>query len=246
MKGQVDFKEVSFGYEADQPTLSHLNLRVKPGETVAIVGPTGAGKSTIIHLISRFYNINAGDLLIDNRPIKSITLESLRKQMGIMQQDTFIFSASVFDNIRYGKLDATEEEVIAAAKAVCAHEFISKMEEGYHTQVHENGSRLSVGQRQLIGLARIFLADPKIIILDEATSSIDTETEREIQKGLAVLFHGRTTFVIAHRLSTIRTADRILYLENGRILEDGTHQELIEKNGHYHRLYTTQMKYLGA
>ena len=242
--GKVTYENVSFGYDEHQTILEAMNLVVQPGETIAIVGPTGAGKSTIIHLMSRFYNVDRGCIRIDEVALDHISLKSLRKNMGIMQQDTFIFSSSVKENIRYGRLDASDEEVIEAAKSVCAHEFIMSMEDGYDTNVHENGSRLSMGQRQLIGLARIFLADPKIIILDEATSSIDTETEREIQKGLGVLFTNRTTFVIAHRLSTIRNADRILYVDNGRIIEDDSHAGLMALKGHYWSLYSTQMAYM--
>jgi len=242
--GKIEFKDVTFSYEEGIEIIENMNLHVRAGETVAIVGPTGSGKSTIIHLISRFYNIDSGLIRIDNIPLEDITLQSLRSHMGIMQQDTFIFSTTVYENIRYGKLDATDQEVQEAAKAVCAHKFIIEMEQGYDTQVHENGSRLSVGQRQLIGLARIFLSNPSIIILDEATSSIDTETEREIQKGLTELFKGRTTIVIAHRLSTIRNADRILYINKGKIVEEGSHDKLIMNKGHYWHLYSTQMKYL--
>ncbi len=244
IKGDVTFDQVTFSYEKGRPILENLSLDVTAGETIAVVGPTGAGKSTIIHLISRFYEVDCGSVAIDGHNVNDITLKSLRKNMGVMQQDTFIFSANVRENIRYGRLNATDKEIEEAAKAVCAHEFIMSMEEGYDTQVHENGSRLSIGQKQLIGLARIFLANPSIIILDEATASIDTETEREIQKGLEVLFKGRTTFVIAHRLSTIRNADRILYIDGGRIVEQGSHNDLLKEKGHYWDLYATQVKYL--
>ena len=219
---------------------------VKPGETIALVGPTGAGKSTIVNLISRFYDPIKGRVLIDGHDIKGVTLNSLRKQMGVMLQDSFIFSGTIMDNIRYGKLDATDEEVMNAAKVVNAHGFISEMEKGYYTEVKERGSRLSQGQKQLISFARALLADPRILILDEATSSIDTQTEILVQQGLAQLLKGRTSFVIAHRLSTIRNADRIMIVDEGTILESGNHDELIKKKGIYYNLYEAQYKFINA
>ena len=223
-----------------------MDFTVKPGETIALVGPTGAGKSTIVNLISRFYDPVNGRVLIDGHDIKKVTLDSLRKQMGVMLQDSFIFSGTIMDNIRYGKLDATDEEVMNAARAVHAHEFISQMEKGYYTEVNERGSKLSQGQKQLISFARALLADPRILILDEATSSIDTQTEILVQKGLERLLKGRTSFVIAHRLSTIRNADRIMVVDQGTIIESGTHDELLEKKGAYYNLYKAQYKYLNA
>ena len=246
IKGEVQFEHVTFGYEEGQSILKDINFTAEAGKTYAIVGPTGAGKTTIVNLISRFYNVNSGKILIDGVDIAGVTLHSLRTQMGIMMQDSFIFSGTILDNIRYGKQDATEEEVIAAAKTVCAHDFIMSMENGYHTQVNERGSRLSAGQRQLISFARALLADPKILILDEATSSIDTETELLLQKGLNELLKGRTSFIIAHRLSTIRNADCIMYVDKGSILERGNHDELIEKKGEYYDLYMSQFDFLAA
>lgn len=204
IKGEVTFENVSFSYEEGHKILDNINFTVKPGETYAIVGPTGAGKTTIVNLISRFYNVDSGRILIDGVDISKVTLRSLRTQMGIMMQDSFIFSGTIMDNIRYGNKTATDEEVIRAAKTVCAHEFIEKLENGYYTEVNERGSRLSAGQRQLISFARALLANPAILILDEATSSIDTETEILLQKGLNELLKNRTSFIIAHRLSTIK------------------------------------------
>jgi len=245
IKGDVEFRNVSFKYEENGNTiLDNVSFKVNKGDTIALVGPTGAGKTTTINLISRFYDVTEGNVLIDGIDIKTVTLESLRKQMGVMLQDTFIFSGTIMDNIRYGKLDATDEEVMEAAKAVKAHDFIIKLQDGYYTQVNERGSRLSVGQRQLISFARALLADPKILILDEATSSIDTETERAIQEGLERLLEGRTSFIIAHRLSTIKNATKIMYIDNGGIEEAGTHDELIAKKGAYWKLYTSQYKFL--
>jgi ATP-binding cassette subfamily B protein len=217
---------------------------VEPGQTIALVGPTGAGKSTIVNLVSRFYDVQEGRVMIDGRDVRSVTLESLRKQMGIMLQDTFIFSGTIMDNIKYSRLDASDEDAIAAAKAVMAHDFIEAMPEGYQTEVNERGSRLSVGQRQLISFARALLADPRILVLDEATSSIDTETEIALQAGLQRLLKGRTSFVIAHRLSTIKNADKILYIDDGKIIEQGTHEELMAKGGAYCKLYTAQYRLL--
>ena len=239
--GEVKFSHVSFGYEPGQKILEDINFTAKPGETYAIVGPTGAGKSTIVNLISRFYNVDSGKITIDGIDISKVTLHSLRTQMGIMMQDSFIFAGTIMDNIRYGNRSATDEEVIRAAKTVCAHDFIMEMENGYKTQVNERGSRLSAGQRQLISFARALLAD---LILDEATSSIDTETELLLQKGLNELLKGRTSFIIAHRLSTIKNADCILYVDKGNILERGNHDELMEQKGEYYKLYMSQYDFL--
>lgn len=240
VEGHVEFKNVTFMYEEDNPILKNIDMNINSGESIALVGPTGAGKSTIVSLISRFYDINEGEILIDGINIKDVTLKSLRQQMGIMLQDSFIFSGTIMDNIRYGKLDATDEEVIEAAKIVQAHEFIMEFENGYYTEVNERGSRLSVGQRQLISFARALLANPRILILDEATSSIDTQTELLLQKGLDELLKGRTSFIIAHRLSTIKNSSRIMYIDDGRIVECGTHDELMSLKGHYYNLYQSQ------
>lgn len=244
IKGEVTFQDVCFSYEDGVQILNKVSFTAKPGETYAIVGPTGAGKSTIVNLISRFYNVNAGKVLIDGTDISKVTLASLRKQMGIMMQDSFIFSGTIMDNIRYGNQDATDAEVIAAAKTVCAHDFIMEMEHGYQTQVNERGSRLSAGQRQLISFARALLQNPAILILDEATSSIDTETEILLQKGLNRLLEGRTSFIIAHRLSTIKNADCIMYVDKGNILEKGTHDQLLAQKGEYYRLFMSQYDFL--
>lgn len=244
VKGEVTFEHVTFGYEQNQKILDNISFTARTGESYAIVGPTGAGKTTIVNLISRFYNVNAGRILIDGVDIAKVTLHSLRTQMGIMMQDSFIFSGTIMDNIRYGNQEATDEEVVEAAKIVCAHDFIMEMEQGYETQVNERGSRLSAGQRQLISFARALLADPRILILDEATSSIDTETEIVLQKGLNRLLAGRTSFIIAHRLSTIKNADCIMYVDQGGILESGNHEELMRKKGEYYKLYLSQYDFL--
>lgn len=244
LKGHIVFDHVTFGYDSSRIILEDFNLDVHPGEKIALVGPTGAGKTTVVNLISRFYDVQKGSITIDGHNIQAVTLKSLRSQMGIMMQDTFIFSGNVIDNIRYGRLDATDDEVIEASKAVCAHDFIVQMEKGYYTEVNERGSRLSTGQRQLISFARALLADPKILILDEATSSIDTQTEQAIQIGLERLLEGRTSFVIAHRLSTIKHSDRILVINHQGIEEMGTHDELIQRDGHYKDLYEGQLKFL--
>ena len=241
VKGEVSFEEVSFTYDRGTPAetkvLSKVSFHIEPGETIALVGPTGAGKTTIVNLISRFYDIEEGTIRIDGYDITKITLESLRKQMGIMTQDNFIFQGTIRENILYGRPEATEEEMIEAAKAVSAHEFIMKMEKGYDTPLKEQGSGLSIGQRQLIAFARTMICKPKILILDEATSSIDTHTELLVQKGIQALLKGRTSFVIAHRLSTIQNADRIFVIDQGGILEQGSPRELMEKKGAYYRLY---------
>lgn len=242
--GEVKFENVSFSYEEGHKILDNINFTASQGDTYAIVGPTGAGKTTIVNLISRFYNVDSGRILIDGVDISKVTLRSLRTQMGIMMQDSFIFSGTIMDNIRYGNNEATDEEVIEAAKTVCAHDFIMEMENGYYTEVNERGSRLSAGQRQLISFARALLADPKILILDEATSSIDTETEIVLQKGLNRLLTGRTSFIIAHRLSTIKNATCIMYVDKGDILEKGSHEELIALKGEYYKLYMSQYDFL--
>lgn len=244
IKGDVVFENVSFSYDDDNIVLNDVSFQVKAGETIALVGPTGAGKTTIVNLVSRFYEAQKGRVLIDGYDVKEVTLESLRGQMGIMTQDTFMFSGTIKDNIRYGKLDASDEEIINAAKAVSAHDFIMKLEKGYDTDINERGSRLSVGQRQLIAFARALLANPRILILDEATASIDTQTERLIQKGIERLLAGRTSFVIAHRLSTIQNADRIMVIDEGKIKEMGTHRELLEKKGLYYDLFKAQFNFL--
>lgn len=244
IKGEVTFRDVSFSYEEGHLILDRINFTARQGETYAIVGPTGAGKSTIVNLISRFYNVDSGQILIDGTDISTVTIRSLRTQMGVMMQDSFIFAGTIMDNIRYGNREATDEQVIEAAKTVCAHDFIMEMDNGYLTEVNERGSRLSAGQRQLISFARALLADPRILILDEATSSIDTETEILLQKGLNRLLKGRTSFIIAHRLSTIKNADCILYVDKGGILERGTHEELLAQKGEYYHLYLSQFDFL--
>ncbi len=245
IQGEVEFQNVSFSYEDGVPVLNDVSFKANVGESFAIVGPTGAGKTTIVNLLSRFYNVTEGKLLIDGIDINSVTIKSLRSQMGVMMQDSFIFAGTIMDNIRYGNNEATDEEVIRAAKTVCAHEFIMGLEKGYETEVKERGSRLSQGQRQLISFARAILADPKILILDEATSSIDTETEILLQKGLNELLKGRTSFIIAHRLSTIKNASCILYIDHGKILEKGNHEELMKnQDGQYYQLYMSQYDFL--
>ena len=239
IKGEVTFDHVTFGYD-EEKVLDDVSFVIKPGETIAIVGPTGAGKSTIINLISRFYDANEGRVLLDGYDVKDVSIESLRKQVGTMTQENFIFSGTVKDNIRYGKLDATDEEIIEAAKAVNAHEFIMKLDKGYDTELLERGGGLSIGQKQILALARTMVSKPKILILDEATSSIDTKTELIVQKGIDKLLSGRTSFVIAHRLSTIKRADRIFVVDNGKIIEEGNHRQLLEKKGAYYNLYMAQ------
>ena len=242
--GKVTFDHVDFSYEDGVKILDNVSFTAQPGESFAIVGLTGAGKTTIVNLLSRFYNVDSGTVRVEDMDISKVTLHSLRTQMGVMMQDSFIFSGTIMDNIRYGNKTATDEEVIRAAKTVCAHEFIMQMEDGYQTQVNERGSRLSAGQRQLISFARALLADPKILILDEATSSIDTETEIALQKGLNELLKGRTSFIIAHRLSTIKNCDTILYVDKGKIQERGNHQELLRQKGAYYDLYMSQYSFL--
>ncbi len=240
VKGEVEFEHVSFSYDGDENVLKDVSFHVKPGQSIALVGPTGAGKSTIVNLLSRFYDVQQGKIKIDGKDISEVTLHSLRSHMGIMMQDSVIFSGTVEDNIRYGRLDASSKEVRDAGMAVCADAFIRRMPEGYRTEVREHGSSLSEGQKQLISFARTLLSDPSILILDEATSSIDVQTEKALQQGLNTMLKGRTSFIIAHRLSTIRNCDRILYIDNGGIAESGSHDELMAKRGYYYRLYTAQ------
>lgn len=242
--GKVEYKNVNFSYDEGVRILDDINFTIEPGESVAIVGPTGAGKSTIVNLLSRFYNPDSGQILVDGHDLQDVTIKSLRTQMGVMMQDSFIFKGTIMDNIRYGNMDATDEQVMEAAKTVCAHDFIMQMEDGYNTEVNERGSRLSVGQRQLISFARALLADPKILILDEATSSIDTETEILLQRGLHKLLKGRTSFIIAHRLSTIKNCSTIFYVDHGKIVEHGAHYELMAHLGPYYKLYSSQFALL--
>lgn len=236
IEGDVSFRDVTFGYEPSHPVLDHVSFDVPKGKTVALVGPTGAGKTTVVSLISRFYDVGAGTITIDGHDISRVTLYSLRRQVGVMMQDSFIFSGTIIDNIRYARPEATDEQCIAAAKLVSADEFIRKLPDGYYTKTSEQGGGLSTGERQLISFARVVLTDPKILILDEATSSIDTHTEESIRKALDVILAGRTSFVIAHRLSTIRKADCIFYIADKGIAEAGTHAELMEKKGKYYAL----------
>lgn len=241
IQGKVDINDVVFRYEeSGRPILNLVDLHVKPGQTVALVGPTGAGKTTLVNLLSRFYDVSEGSITIDDNDVRSVTLSSLRKQMGVMLQDTFIFSGTVRENIRYGKLNATDEEIEAAARVVHAHEFIEGLQNGYDTEIEERGATLSAGQRQLISFARVLLANPRILILDEATSNIDTRTEEALQAGLAQLLKNRTSFVIAHRLSTIERADIICVIDHGQIVECGTHAKLMAAKGAYYRLVESQ------
>ena len=242
IQGKVEFSHVDFSYDGEKKVLSDVSFSVKPGETIALVGPTGAGKSTIVNLISRFYDIKSGKILIDDKNIQDIRIGSLRSQMGIMTQDNYIFSGTIRENIAYGNSEATEEEIIAAAKSVHAHDFIMDLEYGYDTILTARGGELSNGQRQLLAFARTMLTMPKILILDEATSSIDTKTELLVQSGIAAMLKGRTSFVIAHRLSTIQNADRIFVIDKGGIVESGTPKELMELKGEYYNLYTASFK----
>ncbi len=240
--GEIRFDHVTFGY-GTTPVLRDIDLTIPPGATVAFVGPTGAGKSSTINLVPRFYDVWDGRVLVDGHDVRDVTLESLRSQFGIVLQDTFLFSTTIAENIRYGRLGATDAEVEAAARAVGVHDFIAQLPEGYDAEVGERGSGLSVGQRQLIAFARVVLADPRIVVLDEATSSVDTQTEQIIQEALRTVLHGRTSLVIAHRLSTIVEADMIVVIDGGRIVEQGTHAELMARKGQYHRLYTTALRH---
>jgi ATP-binding cassette, subfamily B, multidrug efflux pump len=240
--GEVEFKAVSFSYEKGGDTVSDLSFKAEAGESVALVGPTGAGKSTIINLISRFYEPESGIILIDGNDSKKITRESLRTQMAFVLQDSFLFQGSIRENIRYGRLDATDEEVEQAAKAANAHSFIARLPDGYDTELSQDDAGISQGQKQLLSIARAILADPSILILDEATSSIDTITELKIQEALQLLLKGRTSFIIAHRLNTIKNADQIIVIESGHIIEKGSHEELLEQEGFYHGLYTSQLE----
>ncbi len=239
-KGTVEFVHVSFSYEEGRPVLQDISFRIEPGQSVALVGHTGAGKTTIVNLLSRYYDLQEGQICIDGHDTRSVTIKSLRSRIGYMLQDSFIFSGSILENIRYGKIEATDEEVICAAKAACAHDFIMEQKDGYHTCVSERGATLSAGQRQLISLSRAMLKNPDILVLDEATSAIDTETEARLMEGIANILKDRTAFLIAHRLSTIKNADRIMVIGEKSILEDGTHEELMALRGEYYHFYVTQ------
>lgn len=245
LHGDVVFEDVSFAYEPGVPVLQHISLHAAPGQTVALVGPTGAGKTTIVNLLTRFYEIEQGRVTIDGQDLRAISKHDLRRRLGIVLQDTFLFSGTVMENIRYGRLDATDEQVVAAARLANAHAFIHRLPHGYATPLSERGSNLSQGQRQLLAIARAILADPSILILDEATSSVDTRTEQQIQEAMLRLMHGRTSFVIAHRLSTIRNADQILVINGGTIVERGTHEQLLAQGGFYRRLYASQFAATG-
>jgi ABC-type multidrug transport system fused ATPase/permease subunit len=242
VKGEILFDNITFGYDPSHPVLRDINVYIKPGKTLAVVGPTGAGKSTLVKLLSRFYESQSGTIKVDGYNISKVTQDSLRRQMGVVLQEPFLFSGTVMENIRYGKLDAAEEEVENVAKMVGAHDFICNLPEGYETDVGERGTRLSLGQRQLVSFARALLRNPPILILDEATSSVDPYTELIIKRGLAVLLKNRTSLVIAHRLSTVKNADNIIVLNNGRIVEEGSHRELMKRKGLYRRLYEKQFK----
>ena len=240
VKGKVDIQDVSFSYEENRKLIEHFHLHVKPGQRIAIVGPTGCGKTTLINLLMRFYDVNSGEILVDDVPITKGTRDSLRRQFGMVLQETWLYSATVRENIAYGRPDATLEEVIAAAKAAHAHGFIKRLPKGYDTVISEDGGNISQGQKQLLCIARVMLSDPPMLILDEATSSIDTRTEIRIQKAFNKMMEGRTSFIVAHRLSTIKEADCIVVMNQGNIVEQGTHRELLEKKGFYANLYNSQ------
>ena len=242
VSGKVEFQNVSFAYDDKGNVITDLSFSVKPGEVIAIVGPSGAGKSTIANLLPRFYDVNKGDIKIDGHSVREVTLDSLREQVGIVPQETMLFNGSVYNNILYGRLDATDEEVIAAAKAAHADHFIRTLPGGYQMELNEDASNVSQGQKQLLTIARAILADNPILILDEATSSVDTRTEVRIQKALDNLMRGRTSFIIAHRLSTIRNADLILVMKDGDIIEQGTHEQLLAQKGFYADLYNSQFE----
>jgi ABC-type multidrug transport system fused ATPase/permease subunit len=242
VEGKIAFHHVHFAYKPEEPVLKDVNLVAQPGQTVALVGPTGAGKTSMVNLLMRFYDVQSGGITIDGWNIRRIKTSSLRQQMGIVLQDTFLFSGTIMDNIRYGRLDATDEEVIEAARLANADGFISRLPQGYETDIGERGQNLSQGQRQLISIARAILANPRVLILDEATSSVDTRTELLIQKALDQLLRGRTSFVIAHRLSTIRNADQVLVIDGGEIVERGTHASLMAQRGRYYELYMSQFR----
>jgi ATP-binding cassette subfamily B protein len=236
----VIFEDVNFSYAPDVPVLKGISLHAQPGQIVALVGPTGAGKTTIINVLTRFYEIDSGRIKIDGRDLRDFPKEDLRRQLGIVLQDTYLFTGTVMDNIRYGRLDATDDEIVAAARLANADQFIHRLPLGYNTLLSERGSNLSQGQRQLLAIARAILANPRILILDEATSSVDTRTEQHIQEAMRRLMAGRTSFVIAHRLSTIREADQILVINAGEVIERGRHADLLAQNGFYARLYASQ------
>ncbi|HGS9345233.1 TPA: ABC transporter ATP-binding protein, partial [Clostridioides difficile] len=242
LEGKIDFENVNFGYNPNKTIINDFSVNVKPGQKVAIVGPTGAGKTTIVKLLMRFYDVNSGSILIDGHNIKDFNRSELREMFGMVLQDTWLFSGSIMENIRYGKLNATDEEVIEAAKSAHVHRFIKTLPDGYKMKLNEEASNVSQGQKQLLTIARAILADPKILILDEATSSVDTRTEVLIQKAMDNLMEGRTSFVIAHRLSTIRDADMILVMNEGDIVEQGNHEELLKKGGFYANLYNSQFE----
>jgi len=240
--GHVEFRNVTFGYEEDKTVLKGISFDAEIGKTVAIVGPTGSGKTTIINLMNRFYDVDQGQILIDNQPINEYRKDDLRKNIGVVLQDTKLFMGTVYDNIIYGNLDATKEEVIEAAKLANAHDFIVRLPHGYESEVYEEGTNFSQGERQLISIARTILSDPDILILDEATSNVDTRTEFKIQESMKTLMEGRTSFVIAHRLQTIRNASKIIVIKDGTLIESGNHHQLLTEKGFYHDLYTTQFK----